>query len=224
MGLCPDEKTRKEVLNRLVRSLTENDYRLTVGVLGVYGLFEALCENGYADVAYRIATKDTYPSWGEWIKKGATSMWEFWDGHGSRNHGYLGGRLNAFFVKYLAGISPSKPGYEEIQIKPFVAGDLQSAKASVFTARGLVLSDWVNKDTSGFLLNVDIPVNSTAKVHIPLLGVKSSGATVTERGTLIYYKGSRVKSRDIGYAGGEGGYLVFTVGSGKYSFNLTRSE
>ena len=35
---------------------------------------------GRTDVAYRLLTQDTYPSWGYEIKNGATTIWERWDG------------------------------------------------------------------------------------------------------------------------------------------------
>ena len=35
---------------------------------------------GGLELAYKIVTNDTYPSWGYMIKKGATTIWELWNG------------------------------------------------------------------------------------------------------------------------------------------------
>ena len=42
--------------------------------------------SGHTDVAYRMASQRTQPSYGWWIEQGATTMWERWDGLESRNH------------------------------------------------------------------------------------------------------------------------------------------
>ena len=189
-GLCPENK-KSEVLIHLVKGLEDADYGLTVGDIGLYGIFDALCDNGYTDIAYKIVSKRTYPSWGYWFKQGgywlngATSMWEFWDGHGSHNHMFLGGKMNAFLVKNLAGISPLKPGYAEILIKPGVVDDLTDMKASVFSLRGKLETDWAKNSDSSFTLKTSIPVNSTAKVYIPMLGNKPSDAVIREGHTEI---------------------------------------
>ena len=69
-----------------------------------------LTEYGGLELAYKIVTNDTYPSWGYMIKKGATTIWELWNGDtanpamNSRNHVMLLGDLLIWFYEDLAGI------------------------------------------------------------------------------------------------------------------------
>jgi len=117
-GLYPSEELKKGVLNDLVASLEKTNYRITMGVLDLYAVFDALCRNGFTDVAYKMVTQTSYPGWGYWMEHGATTCWEFWNSRGSLDHGFMGGKINAFFIEYLAGISPLKPGIREYELNP----------------------------------------------------------------------------------------------------------
>ena len=219
-GLCPSEKVKADILRSLVSSLREDHYRITMGVLGLYAVYNALCQNGFTEVAYRMITQTSYPSWGYWIKHGATTCWEFWSGRGSRDHGFLGGRLNAFLVKYLAGISPISPGYGRIRIEPGVVCDLKNAEARVYSVRGLVSSDWSRKSSTSLDLKVHVPPNATAAVFVPLLKLKSSEAIVQEGSHVVFDKGAGTPNRYVSYVGKKHGCLAFKVGSGNYEFKL----
>lgn len=218
-GLCPENK-KQEVLNHLIESLKRNDYNLTVGILGLYGIFDALCDNGHANIAYKIVTKTSYPSWGYWIKKGATSMWEFWDGHGSHNHMFMGGKMNAFLVKNLAGISPLVAGYDRILIKPEITGDLKSIDACAYSPKGRIEVMW-EKTTNGLQMRTVIPANSSAELHLPLIGNDDSNVTVKEGNEKIFSLGKGSTGNYVKFVKSENGNLIFNVESGTYNFSLT---
>ena len=55
-----------------------DDYLLDVGVHGCKTVLGALSDNGFIDTAYKVATQTTYPSWGHWMVKGATTLHENW--------------------------------------------------------------------------------------------------------------------------------------------------
>ena len=220
-GLCPKNK-KPEVAMTIVKELENTDYSLTIGVLGLYTIFDALCDNGYTEAAYKIVSKTTYPSWGYWIKKGATSMWEFWDGRGSHNHMFMGGKMNAFLIKNLAGISPLKPGYASVLIKPGIVGDLTNIKSSVYSPKGKIETDWIKNSNYSFTLKTFIPLNSTAEVYIPLLENKASDAVISEGNSEIYKNGIKKDNEIIKFIKKEDGYLVFKVASGSYEFNINK--
>ena len=62
-----------------------------------------LTQHGAGDLAYTIATNRTYPSWGYMIDKGATTIWELWNGDtadpamNSGNHVMLLGDLLTWY-------------------------------------------------------------------------------------------------------------------------------
>src|SRR6185295_12037603 len=100
-----------------------------------------LLDNGRADVAYRIAAQPTAPSWGRWLAQGASTLWESWDGSGSRNH-IMFGDVSAWFYRALAGIRPDAPGFKRIRIRPQVVGDLTWARGSYDSVYGRIASEW----------------------------------------------------------------------------------
>lgn len=158
---------KENVLGSLVSDIRSRG-TMTVGCLGAEAILAALADNGRNDVAYELATNTRQGGWGYWVEKyGATTAFEsFADDRSSNNHAFLVGGLDAWFYKHLAGISPAKPGYEEIAIKPFVPSGLTHVSAQVRTVRGIVKSSWRKKD-GALELEVTIPANATASVHVP---------------------------------------------------------
>ena len=78
--IVPPEQ-KQAVVENIVRRIEEDfDGHLCVGNVGMRYVMEVLTRNGHADLAYRLCTIDTYPSWGYMIKKGATTVWELWNG------------------------------------------------------------------------------------------------------------------------------------------------
>ena len=82
---------------------------MDVGLLGTKAILNALSENGYADLAYTLASQSTYPSWGWWIVNGATTLYENWPidtkSDISMNH-IMFGEIGAWMYKGLGGIFP----------------------------------------------------------------------------------------------------------------------
>ncbi len=169
-GLAPDDLI-DDIMQVLIDRVHEREGHLDCGILGTKYLLHALTDNGQAELAYTIATRTTYPSWGHWLEQGATTLWENWDGTMSRNH-VMFGDINAWFFQALAGIrhDPEEPGFRSIIIAPQFVGDLTSVKAEVETLQGTIRSAWRdNNYGSGehFELELTIPANSRATVKAP---------------------------------------------------------
>lgn len=223
--ICPQE-VRLKVTKTLSDLIAENAGHLSTGVLGTKFLLSALCENGREDVAYQLATKTTFPSWGKWIKEGLTSTCEFWNMSKSHGHAYLGGPIDAYFYKYLAGISPIKAGYTEFSIKPYIKNDLKYVHAIVKTAKGDVVSRWKRDGSSLFELEVNVPVNTEATVHLPNIGFEFKNALITESDHVVFNKGVPVipNSQEINIIGEQGDYWICRLKSGAYHFKMTSSH
>lgn len=220
LGLCPPA-ARTNVALHLVEAIQRNGNRLHTGVAGTKSLLAALCENGAEETAFALATQTNYPSWGRWIADGLTSCCEHWDDHHSRGHAYLAGSLDAYFFRYLAGIAPTKPGYEEFQIMPHVKNGLTNVAAVVNTVRGTLSSEWSKPDNRHFSLRVTVPVNTRATVFVPTLGMDPAQVVVTEGGSPIWDRGERIHRVDgILFQATQGPYLVWSVGSGRYTFDM----
>src|SRR3546814_11919650 len=92
---------------------------LSTGFLGTPYLLDVLADAGKLDEVAGLLLQTGYPSWGYMVAKGATTMWERWNGDtgdlamNSYNH-YAFGAVVGFFYRRLAGIAPAAPGFRRI--------------------------------------------------------------------------------------------------------------
>lgn len=214
-GMAPVE-SREALFGNLLRKIEEeSNGHVGTGLVGAQWLMRTLSDNGGADVAYRIATQATYPGWGYMISRGATTIWELWNGDtadpamNSGNHVMQIGDLGVWLYEYLAGIrtDPATPGFKRSIIRPYPVQGLDYVKGAHRTMYGQIESAW-RRETGRFHLNVAIPPNTTALVYVP---AKDAGA-VTESGV------PAIKARGVKFLGGEAGAAVFEVQSGRYAF------
>ena len=207
--MVPEGK-RDAVLQRLVKKIEVETFdHVGVGLIGAQWLMRTLTDNGQGDLAYKIVTQTTYPGWGYMISKGATTVWELWNGDtaepsmNSGNHVMQIGDLNVWLYEYLAGIRPASDtdGFKHIVIRPYPVDDLESVAASHECLYGKIASQWVRRN-GGIQLDVTIPPNTTAAVYVP----SKNPAAVKEAG------GAKPERTEAGAA-------VFALGSGSYSFS-----
>lgn len=205
-----EEENRAGVLRNLVADIEAKSYHLDTGMVGTKYLLPVLTENGYADVAYKILTQNTYPSWGYWVEQGATTTWELYENTTrSRDHFFLG-TYDEYLFKYLAGIREVKDGYETVSIRPVLLKGIGHVDASLYTVRGKLASRWALQDGGTAALSFTIPAGCTAVVDIP-----SDDGVVTAGGSgLDAHPGVR-KFEKV-----EGAVRV-TIGSGQYTFFTT---
>ena len=211
-GLAPDSEKDKIMAALVDDVMNKRNGHLWAGILGTKYLLHALTDNGRADVAYTVTSQKTWPSWGNWIEMGATSLWEDWNGVSSRNH-IMFGDVDAWFYEALAGINPdpAHPGFKHTIIRPHVVGDLKWAKAHHQTMYGMIKSSW-KLDGGKITLNVEIPANTTASVYVPT----TSADSVTESGK------PAAKADKVKFVRTDGEWAVFEVGSGSYSFEAKK--
>jgi alpha-L-rhamnosidase len=139
----------------------------------------------------------------------------------SHNHPAFG-FVGEWFFRALAGITPEAAhgGYKHFDIKPQVVGELTEARASVDTVRGPVASHW-KRSKDAITLDVTIPANSHASVWVPKVGLSSF--EIRESSRLVWANGKLVPGvPGIDSASDAGDWIKFEVGSGTYSFKLTK--
>ncbi len=185
---------------------------ITTGFVGTPFICHVLSKFGYNDLAYKLLNRKEYPSWLYPITKGATTIWERWDGikpdgsintksafssneddmMNSFNH-YAYGAIGDWMYKTVAGIKQSEKssGYKNIIINPCPGGNLTFAKAELETMYGKIVSNW-KKENEKTIFEVEIPPNTTAKVFVP------SGTDVSD-------------------------FKEYNIGSGKYKFKCNSS-
>lgn len=169
-GVVP-EVYRERLAQNLAARVAADGMHLDVGVLGAKAILDALSDNGQAETAYRLAAQDTYPSWGWWIKNGATTLYENWDIDAprdiSQNH-MMFGEIGAWFFKGLGGIHPDEnaPGFKNIVLKPNFVSGLEYFNASHDGPYGKISSNW-RRNGQQIIYQVVVPANSSATVFLP---------------------------------------------------------
>lgn len=214
-GLVPDSLEQKVFANVVEKTKGEFDSHVSTGLIGIQFLMRGLTQHGAGDLAYTIATNRTYPSWGYMIDKGATTIWELWNGDtadpamNSGNHVMLLGDLLTWYYENLAGIKsdPAAPGFKHVVMAPYFPDGLDWVDAATESPYGPIASRW-SRDGQGLSWKVEIPANSTASVRIPA----SSAGQVTEGGKPLS-ENPAVKSVTEA-----DGFVTVEIGSGKYDF------
>jgi alpha-L-rhamnosidase len=167
-GLVP-EALKSKVAANLAKRVEQDNFHLDVGLLGTKTILNALSENGYPDIAYKVASQEDFPSWGWWIVNGATTLYENSDINAtrdiSRNH-IMFGEIGAWLYKGLGGIYPDEknPGFKNVILKPHFVAGLDHFEASHDGPHGRITTSWKrNGNVIGY--TITIPANSTATVR-----------------------------------------------------------
>ncbi len=213
------EALRPKAAARLAEEVRKFGYHLTTGFVGTPYLCHVLSRFGYTDLAYELLNQESYPSWLYPVKKGATTIWERWDGikpdgsfqdagMNSFNH-YAYGAIGDWMYRVVAGIDTAAdaPGYKHILIRPQPGGGLTHVRASLRTLYGEIVSAWQLTDAD-FRLQVTVPPNTRATVRIPA----SDLAQVTEGGQPLA-AAAGIRSAQV-----TEGAVVVEVGAGRYEF------
>ena len=199
-GIVPDSVKDDVVRNVVHNIIVTGNGHVTCGVIGISWLMRGLSDNGFADVAYMLATQRKYPSWGYMTENGATTIWELWNGDkanpsmNSGNHVMLLGDLLTWCYQYLAGIrqTAESKAYKHIVLRPsFGIEDCFSIDASYETPYGTVKSQW-HKTLERLHWDVEIPANTTAEVWLPDGKVKNVGSGIYTFDCSIPHKDAKI--------------------------------
>jgi len=189
--ILPEDK-RAEAAKRLVKLIEEYGNHISTGFLGTPHICHVLSRFGYQDVAYRLLLQENFPSWLYPVKKGATTIWERWDGikpdgsfqdeaMNSFNH-YAYGAIGDWMYKNIGGIDQKETstGYKNIVIAPNPGGGITEAETELESVYGKIACSW-KIENSTMTMNVQIPPNTNAEVIFP-----------TIRRGIVYESGKKV--------------------------------
>ena len=152
------------------------------------------------------------------LARGGTTIWERWDGirpdgslqdagMNSFNH-YGLGSIGDWLYDDVGGLAPKDPGYRTQLVKPATGAELTGASSSVKTSYGNAKTSWSKDAADRLAIDVDVPVNTRAEVHVPL----TDGQQALESG-----KPANTQP-GVTYKGTTNGDAVYEVGSGSYRF------
>ena len=160
------EREKSLIFNNLLRVLYDADHTMQFGILGNKYIYRVLCENDRSDVALKLLKNDRYPSFGHWIRQGAVTLWEDFEGTNSRNH-YMFSDISAVFYQYFAGISYAfEHGVQHNTIRLRNIPQIKNLRAKLFTPNGILQ---IQKQTiaTGVEYTLTVPADSVTTVIYP---------------------------------------------------------
>jgi alpha-L-rhamnosidase len=213
------KNSRPAAVAHMVEGIGAYHGHMSTGFHSTYRMMLELSRAGRSDVAYKLVTNTTFPSWGYSIENGATTIWERWDGYvkgrgfqdkgmNSFNH-YAIGAVAEWMYRVILGINndDEHPGYERFVVHPVPGGGVTWAKGSYNSIRGRIESGW-RTDGTMFTESVTIPANTSATVYVRAKSIER----VTESG-----RPART-SKGVQFVRMDGDAAVFNVQSGVYTF------
>jgi len=206
--------------NKLAAAVSAQNGHPSTGMVTTHLLLPALTSIGRSDLAYQMLAKTDYPSWGYEVGLGSTNIFELWnsvnadgtvntsqDGMNSLNHANFG-TCAEWFYSGILGIDMLQPGFTKSLINPQPGGGLTWAQGAYASIAGSIASAWQFTNNT-FTLNVTVPANTTAEIHVPT----TNAAAITETGV------PAASSPGVTYAGVSNSAAIYTVGSGNYLFS-----
>lgn len=168
-----EEHEKSAAFNVLMKQIKATDNHMAVGVLGGRVLFHVLSENGEADLAYDMITRPDFPSYGNWIKRGATTLYERFHADGdtwvtSFNH-HFWGDISHWFISALAGIhvNPNCDNSTYFEVKPNFVAKLQNVSAWHSAPCGKISVFWERTDNNTVGLEVKVSQAIHGKIVSP---------------------------------------------------------
>jgi len=155
------------LIDLLKKQIIETNYHLDFGILGNKYVMNTLGVSNNFDLGIKMITQKTFPSFGDIITQGATTLWETWNGKGSHNH-HMFSDVVASLYKYLGGIRADYniPGFKHIIMQPSVDCGIESVSCSFNSIRGPISSNWSNKKGE-LTMDIEIPYGCSATLILP---------------------------------------------------------
>ncbi len=166
----------QEIADSLAALIQKQGTMLQTGFAGTPYILHVLSRYGYAELAYTLLLRQEYPSWLYPITKGATTIWEHWDGikpngdiwpvsMNSYNH-YAYGAVGDWMYGVMAGINTVEDaaGFKKVHFAPVADDRIDWFKAEIDTVQGKVSSRWWHENGK-VCYEIITPVPATAVIN-----------------------------------------------------------
>ena len=212
------EKNAKIAVERLINNIEDYGH-LTTGFLGTPFLCHVLSDNGKNEEAIKLLLRKEYPSWLYPVTKGATTIWERWNGikpdgsfqypsMNSFNH-YAYGAIGEWIYANLMGlrINEEFPGFKRYTIQPLFDKNFDLVDGSFDSNYGKIAIAWSRKNGK-LKLTLDIPANTSSDV---ILKKPVEGSWILDNPKLVPKILSHQENNQK---------TTLLLGSGKYSLSF----
>lgn len=173
---------------------------MTTGFAGTPFLLLTLCDVGLNDVASKVLLTHDYPGWLYAVDRGATTVWERWNGilpngdvhepsMNSFNH-YSYGSVIEYLDRKVCGIDLVDAGFKKILLKPNPINKLKKVSGHYNCVCGDIKSSYEIKDDV-VEYSFTVPCNTTATIVLP------SRETYEVGSGEHFYSEKRIKTNSI---------------------------
>lgn len=210
----------QRIADRLARDIAARNNHLWVGILGFEFIADVLMDYGYTDLAYDIHLQDDFPSVGNMIREGATTLWESYSLATTRSLNHkIYAPISEWFFRRVAGLGVDEeyPGFGRVIFAPSPCPDkMDSVDCRYRSVAGEYRAGW-RVGREGMEYTLVVPPNGEARVVLPC----PAKSTVSESGEpVVETDGSKERSGSIDRVQAAAGVVEFCVKSGSYTFQV----
>lgn len=211
LGVGIFEGAEAQVAADRLRAAIEQVGHVTTGIHGTQYVLSVLADHGHGDFANELLLRDSMPSWLYMVSKGATTIWEKWNGiapdgtlataeMNSFNH-YALGAIGRYIFERVGGIDAADTTWSgEIVMRPNYTRSLDWVDCSYASPVGEIASSW-RWDGSRVEHDVAVPGAATARFVAPV--------------------GTRVAADRDRDPDGDGAVEALTLGPGRHRLLIT---
>ena len=166
------------------------EFTITTGFSGTPNILPSLSRAGRNYEAFRMFICTDFTSWLYPVTKGATSIWERWNGlevafgldnqnnMNSFNHFALGA-VGQWMYEDQLGIKGVEKGYKHFVLQPSAGPKYTALKGTYESHYGMICSEWTADGNGKMLMyKAEVPANSTATLFLPVTKEVTTGHSV----------------------------------------------
>lgn len=158
-GMVPAEK-EADVADAFRRALTEKNC-FASGEVGLPYIIQTARTYGMNDLIAEFITRPEHPSYYAFVLDGLTTLGEYWESN-PRSHCHdMMGHIVEWFYNGIAGISPLKPGFQEVLVKPWLPASINHLECKYHSAAGEICVK-MNRTDEG----IDLQVNAADGIRV----------------------------------------------------------
>lgn len=163
LDMVPAERA-EDVLATLRHTLDTDGY--SCGELSLPYVINVLRKHGYnQDILDNLVVAKEHPSYYRFCEHGETSLPEYFiDNARSRNHDMMGSILQ-WFYNGLAGLEPTKPGFKQFTVRPWLGKMLTNINVEYMSASGRISVVATRSGTSA-IVDLVVPPNTRCSAQL----------------------------------------------------------
>lgn len=140
---------------------------MEAGEIGLRPLFLTLKDLDRPDVVLQMARQEEHPSYMRFIRRGETTLSEFWqDACRSKCHDMFGTIYEWFYAAVL-GIEVVEDAYDSFTVSPPYRSEFSAVSGSVACPNGVIDVSYSRQETGAISVRLSVPFGSKCALRLP---------------------------------------------------------